>query len=73
MGGQAEALGTYLKDKFPKKEPSLKAGVKLGHDALVSVEGREPTAANLEIAVLDRTRARRKFRRLTNEELSGLL
>ncbi len=73
MGGQAEALGTYLKDKYPKKEPDLKAGLKLGHDALVSVEGREPTPAGLEVAVLDRTRARRKFRRLSNEELKGLL
>ncbi|HEV2756186.1 MAG TPA: proteasome subunit alpha [Actinomycetota bacterium] len=73
MGGQAEALGTYLKDKFPKKEPDLKAGLKLGHDALVSVEGREPTPAGLEVAVLDRTRARRKFRRLTNDELKSLL
>ena len=74
MGGQAEALGTYLKDKYPgKKEPDLKAGLKLGHDALVSVEGREPTAEGLEVAVLDRTRTRRKFRRLTNEELKGLV
>jgi proteasome alpha subunit len=74
MGGQAEALGTYLKDKYPtKKEPDLKAGLKLGHDALVSVEGREPTLAGLEVAVLDRTRARRKFRRLPNEELKGLI
>src|SRR5688572_8103228 len=73
MGGQAEALGTYLKDKFPKKEPDLKAGLKLGHDALVSVEGREPTPDGLEVAVLDRTRTRRKFRRLTNEELKGLI
>ena len=73
MGGQAEALGTYLGDKYPKKEPDLKAGLKLGHDALVSVEGREPTPDGLEVAVLDRTRARRKFRRLTNEELKGLL
>ena len=74
MGGQAEALGTYLKDKYPtKKEPDLQAGLKLGHDALVSGEGREPTPAGLEVAVLDRTRSRRKFRRLTNEELKGLL
>ncbi len=73
MGGQAEALGTYLKDKYPKKEPDLKAGLKLGHDALVSVEGREPTPDGLEVAVLDRTRARRKFRRLTNDELKGQL
>ncbi|HEX2294774.1 MAG TPA: proteasome subunit alpha [Actinomycetota bacterium] len=73
MGGQAEALGDFLRDKYPKKDPDLKAGVKLGHDALVSVEGREPTPDGLEVAVLDRTRARRKFRRLTKDELKGVL
>jgi proteasome alpha subunit len=69
MGGQAEALGTYLKDKYPKKPPALKAAVKLGHDALVSVEGRDVPANTIEGAVLDRGRARRKFRRLSEQEL----
>jgi proteasome alpha subunit len=68
MGGQSEALGTYLKDKFPKKTPSFSEALKLGRDALASVEGRE--VGKLEVAVLDRTRARRKFRRLTTEELA---
>ncbi|MGH2808187.1 MAG: proteasome subunit alpha, partial [Actinomycetota bacterium] len=38
-----------------------------------SVEGRDMPPENLEVAVLDRTRPRRKFRRLTNEELKQLL
>src|ERR687894_2017651 len=62
MGGQAEALGTYLKDKYPSKTPALGAATKLGHQALLSVEGREVPPEALEVAVLDRTRARRKFR-----------
>src|ERR671917_134869 len=41
MGGQADALGTYLKDKYPKKTPNLKDALKLGHAALTTVEGRE--------------------------------
>ena len=73
MGGQAEALGTYLKDKYPKKTPDSAAALKLGHEALKSVEGRDMPSENLEVAVLDRTRNRRKFRRLTNEELKKLL
>lgn len=73
MGGQAEALGTYLKDKYPKKPPSLKQSVKLGDEALRSVEGREMPADHLEVAVLDRNRPRRKFRRLPNQELQSLL
>jgi proteasome alpha subunit len=73
MGGQSEALGTYLKDKYPSKTPDLAAAAKLGHQALLSVEGREVPPEALEVAVLDRTRARRKFRRLTREELKKLL
>ena len=73
MGGQSEALGTYLKDKYPKKPPELKAAVRLGDEALRSVEGREMPAEHLEVAVLDRNRTRRKFRRLTNTELQDFL
>ncbi|MGH2755998.1 MAG: proteasome subunit alpha [Actinomycetota bacterium] len=71
MGGQAEALGTYLKDKYPKKAPALNAAIKLGHDALTTVEGRDAPADTLEGAVLDRTRSRRKFRRLSEKELAA--
>ena len=71
MGGQAEALGNHLKDKYPgyPNVPDLATALKLGDEALRTVEQREMPAENLEVAVLDRTRARRKFRRLTNEEL----
>ena len=73
MGGQAEALGTYLKEKYPKKLPNLNAAVKLGDHALRTVEGREMPAEHLEVAVLDRTRPRRKFRRLTVAEMQSSL
>ena len=71
MGGQSEALGNHLKDKYPgyPNVPDLATALKLGDEALRTVEQREMPAENLEVAVLDRTRARRKFRRLTNEEL----
>lgn len=72
MGGQAEALGTYLKDKYPKKSPTLKDAMKLGNDALRSIEGRDLPPESLEIATLDRTRGRRKFSRLSNEEIAKL-
>ena len=73
MGGQAEALGTYLKEKYPKKLPSLNQAVKLGDEALRTVEGRDMPAEHLEVAVLDRTRPRRKFRRLTVSEMQSSL
>ncbi len=72
MGGQAEALGTYLKDKYPKKSLSLTAAMKLGNDALRSIEGRDLPAESLEVATLDRTRGRRKFSRLSQAEITKL-
>jgi proteasome alpha subunit len=69
MGGQSDALGAFLKDKYPKKLPALAAAIKLGRDALVSEEGKDLPAQAIEAAVLDRTRGRRKFRRLTEDEL----
>ena len=72
MGGQAEALGTYLKDKYPKKQLTLKEAMKLGNDALRSIEGRDLPAESLEVATLDRTRGRRKFSRLSYAEIAKL-
>jgi proteasome alpha subunit len=73
MGGQADALDTYLKEKYPKKTPSSKDALKLGVDALKTVEGTDVGADALEVAVLDRTLGRRKFRRLVAAELAKLL
>jgi proteasome alpha subunit len=73
MGGQAEALSTHLEEKFPSSTPALKAAVALGHDALTTVEQREMPVESLEVAVLDRGRSRRKFKRLRDEELSKVL
>jgi proteasome alpha subunit len=73
MGGQAEALGTYLGENYPKKAPAFAAAVKLGNDALNTVEGREMPPESLEVGVLDRTLGRRKFRRLDNPEMIKLV
>jgi hypothetical protein len=47
--------------------------LKLGVEALKTVEGSDVGANALEVAVLDRTRGRRKFRRLEEAELAKLL
>ncbi len=73
MGGQADALGTHLRDNYPKTEPDLADAVKLGHGSLMAVEGREISAESLEVATLDRTRGRRKFQRFSDEQLKKLL
>jgi proteasome alpha subunit len=73
MGGQAEALGALLAEKYPKKAPNLAQAISLGSESLNSVEGREMPPESLEVGVLDRTLGRRKFRRLDNTELSKLI
>ena len=73
MGGRAEDLANHLKDHF-KAGLSLPEGVKLGYTALKVVENEElPASGNLEVAVLDRNLERRKFRRLSGKEVSGIL
>lgn len=72
MGGQSEALGDYLKDKY-RDSLSLAEAVKIGAEGLGSIGDRTMEAAGLEVAVLDRTRGRRKFRRLTDDEVAATL
>jgi proteasome alpha subunit len=77
MGGQAEALSTYLRREFNPGLP-LGDGLQLAVAALGSVGGSdgEPRvllANQLEVAVLDRTRGKRKFRRITGNALRPLL
>jgi proteasome alpha subunit len=76
MGGAADRLGSMLEqrypDAYPNDLPDLGASVSLGHAALASAEERELVAEGLEVAVLDRSRARRKFRRLSTDEVRAL-
>ncbi len=74
MGGQTDALDAYLSEHYrADPAPSLAEAARLGHDALESVESRNLPAENLEVAVLDRHRGRRKFRRLGDAEVASLL
>jgi proteasome alpha subunit len=72
VGGSAEDLAGRLKDAY-REGMSLEEAVRLSTSALSEVEERPASAENLEAAVLDRTRGRRKFRRLSDQELSAVL
>jgi proteasome alpha subunit len=77
MGGQAEAIGTVLRDRHDPGA-DLAAALALAVEALGSVGGengakRELGVAQLEVAVLDRTRKGRAFRRIAGAALTGLL
>lgn len=75
MGGQAEQLGRRVKEGW-REDMSLGEALRLAVAALGSGEGsasRTIEAAQLEVAVLERGRPRRSFRRLTRQVLADLL
>jgi len=77
MGGQSEAISNVLKADH-RDDLTLADALALGIRALASVGGeggapRQLTAAALEVAVLDRGRPGRAFRRLTGAALTSML
>ena len=76
MGGQAESLTTELRQTY---EPGLSlvdalaVAVRALGFAGANAPARMLPAAQLEVAVLDRTRANRKFKRIDGAALSQLL
>jgi proteasome alpha subunit len=77
MGGQAEAISQVLQARH-SSDMSLHDAVRLAVEALGSVGGeggqpRQLEAGQLEVAVLDRGRTGRTFRRLTGAALAPLV
>ena len=77
MGGHTDELGAYLESNYSGNSgdglPDVVEAIRLGHEALRSVGERDIPAENLEVAALDRTRARRKFQRFRDEQLKQVL
>jgi proteasome alpha subunit len=72
IGGQADAISTALSDRFEKGVDRATA-LRTAHVALGSVEEREISADRLEVAGLDRGRGRRKFFRMTTDEVTAVV
>jgi proteasome alpha subunit len=77
MGGQSEAISQVLRARH-NPEMSLPDAVRLAVEALGSVGGeggqpRQLEARQLEVAVLDRRRVGRAFRRITGGALAQLI
>jgi proteasome alpha subunit len=74
MGGNAEAISSAMQQGHHEGLP-LDEGLRLAVRSLSNDNGepRTLTASQLEVAVLDRTRPRRKFRRLPDQQVEGLL
>ena len=67
LGGQADQIIEALKEQY---QPGMSLGdaLKLGAKVL-GTDGTPLTADQLEVALLDRSRPRRAFRRIKNDEL----
>jgi proteasome alpha subunit len=72
MGGQADEIRRFLKDHYRDGMPVGEA-IQMGVRALTVTQNKTLTERDLEIAVLDRNRERRKFRRIMDAELRSLL
>jgi proteasome alpha subunit len=73
IGGQADQVAAVLKDQY-SDGMSLSGAFSVAIAALASQgNGAEITATQLEVALLDRGRAHRAFRRLTGPRLETLL
>jgi proteasome alpha subunit len=72
IGGRSEAILIHLKDRY-RPDLSLRDALKLCAEALGNATGQPVSSRSLEVAVLDRNRVGRKFRRLAGEEIEGLL
>ena len=75
MGGAADAIAGQLQEQW-QPDLSLRQALQMAVAALAEHGGQGPRTLDekqLEVAVLDRTRPRRAFKRITGEELKRLL
>ncbi|WP_433697417.1 proteasome subunit alpha [Nocardiopsis sp. CA-288880] len=74
VGGSSEHVSTQLKDRFAADAP-LSAALNAATRALARENGeeRELEASNLEVAILERSRQHRKFRRIQGRRLTALI
>ena len=72
MGGQADEIRRFLKDHY-QAGTGLDESLQLGVRALSVTQNKTLSERDLEVAVLDRTKERRKFRRIPPEALTQLL
>ena len=74
MGGSAEQVANALRERYREGMPLAEA-LAVAVEALAHQDGerRELSALQLEVAVLDRTRPNRKFRRIRGRRLDDLL
>jgi proteasome alpha subunit len=73
IGGKSEALVSYLKTRWATPAVTLRDALRLCLEGLDAVTNQKLGPEGLEVAVLDRTRAGRAFRRIAPSEARALL
>jgi len=73
IGGKSEAVHTALKDKIQNQTPALDGALRLCVTALEQTASQKLQPEGLEVAILDRIRNGRKFRRLSVSDVRRIL
>ncbi len=73
IGGKAEAVQGALKETSSQSPPTLESALNLCVSALERTTNLKLSSEGLEVAVLDRNRPGRKFRRLSVDDIRRLL
>ena len=73
IGGSVENLENHLRANYRPDQP-LGEALRLGRNTLErATSGERVEPKNVEVATLDRSKPRRKFRRMSADELRGIL
>ena len=73
IGGKAEALMTFLKSRWTTPTITLREALRMSLEALDTVTNQKLGPEGLEVAVLDRGRPGRAFRRIGSPEVKALI
>jgi len=71
IGGRSDDIRDYLKDRY-KANMDIEAAIKLSIEALEKAIDAKLSPKNLEVAVLDRNRRGRKFKRIPEENIASI-
>jgi len=73
IGGRAESVLTFLREGMKPEPSNLKEALSLCLTSIEQATGQPIAVEGLEVAILDRKRSGRKFKRLTQSEARSIL
>lgn len=73
IGGKAEAINIFIKEQYNKGLPDLKESITISKEAIETVTNQKVIPQGLEVAILDRRRSGRRFKRVLASEIKEIL